>query len=71
MKRNFVALSDSSPGYRETPLEWLPAHTDRVFEVRPDLIVIGGEILQNATQLRFVEHDQARRSRCKAVEISH
>jgi hypothetical protein len=27
-------------------------------EVPPDLIVIGGVILQNATQLRFVEHDE-------------
>ena len=27
-------------------------------EMRPDLIVIGSVILQNATQLRFVEHDQ-------------
>src|ERR1700730_9492145 len=26
--------------------------------MRPDLIVIGSVILQNATQLRFVEHDQ-------------
>jgi len=24
----------------------------------PDLVVIGGVILQNATQLRFVEHDE-------------
>jgi hypothetical protein len=26
--------------------------------MRPDLVVIGSVILQNATQLRFVEHDQ-------------
>ena len=27
-------------------------------EMRPDLIVIGSVIAQNAPQLRFVEHDQ-------------
>ena len=27
-------------------------------EVRPDLVVIGSVILQNATQMRFVERDQ-------------
>jgi hypothetical protein len=26
--------------------------------MRPDLVVIGSVIPQNATQLRFVEHDQ-------------
>jgi hypothetical protein len=26
--------------------------------MRPDLIIIGGITLQNATQLRFVEHDE-------------
>ncbi len=28
------------------------------WEMRPDLVVIGSVILQNAAQLRFVEHDQ-------------
>ena len=27
-------------------------------EMRPNLVVIGSVILQNATQMRFVEHDQ-------------
>ena len=27
-------------------------------EMRPDLVVIGSVILENATQLRFVEHHQ-------------
>ena len=71
MKRNFVALSDSSPGYREIPLEWLPAHTDRVFDRAS-----GSDCnrrrnsSERDTQLRFVERSRLAGRDGKAVKIT-